>query len=117
MRAFALATGRWLVGAVTYVGGLVLFFALVLAVLPRLTASFRSHVRQMPAMGVNSLPLIVLTSVFAGAVSTSQAAEQFLDCVTMRFPGAAPDDPALRQSISGKMRGPQTAIRERCSGL
>ena len=105
MRAFVLAAGRRLAGAGVYLGGLVYFIALVLALLPPLPASFRSFVRQMPATGVNSPQLIVLTLMFTGVVSTWQAAGQFPDCVLMRFPGAASDDPALRQFVSDDMRG------------
>jgi phospholipid/cholesterol/gamma-HCH transport system permease protein len=42
---------------------------------------------QMLQMGVNSLPLILLTSIFTGAVSAVQAAYQFQGFVPMRYLG------------------------------
>jgi phospholipid/cholesterol/gamma-HCH transport system permease protein len=44
---------------------------------------------QMQIMGVNSLPLIVLTSIFTGAVSSLQAAYQFQGYIPMRYLGTA----------------------------
>ncbi|HUU47073.1 MAG TPA: ABC transporter permease, partial [Acidobacteriota bacterium] len=89
MYAFVLATGRWFVGAMIYVGGLARFAGLLLLALPRIFTSLRSIVRQMLFMGVHSLPLIVLTSIFTGAVSTWQAAYQFQSYVPLRFLGGA----------------------------
>jgi phospholipid/cholesterol/gamma-HCH transport system permease protein len=44
---------------------------------------------QMLLMGVNSLPLILLTSIFSGAVSSWQAAYQFQGYVPLRYLGTA----------------------------
>ncbi|MCP4632567.1 MAG: ABC transporter permease [candidate division Zixibacteria bacterium] len=44
---------------------------------------------QMLFMGVNSLPLVVFTSVFTGAVSAVQAAYQFHNFVPLRYLGTA----------------------------
>ena len=40
-------------------------------------------------MGVNSLPLVFLTSLFTGAVTSVQAAYQFTDLLSMRYLGSA----------------------------
>jgi phospholipid/cholesterol/gamma-HCH transport system permease protein len=44
---------------------------------------------QMLVMGVNSLPLVVFTSIFTGGVSAVQAAYQFSDYIPMRYLGTA----------------------------
>ncbi len=44
---------------------------------------------QMLFMGVNSLPLVIFTSVFTGAVSAVQAAYQFQNFIPMRYLGTA----------------------------
>ncbi|OGC78336.1 MAG: hypothetical protein A2Z27_04140 [candidate division Zixibacteria bacterium RBG_16_50_21] len=51
----------------------------------------RSHLvfEQMLFMGVNSLPLVFLTSLFTGAVTSVQAAYQFTDLLSMRYLGSA----------------------------
>jgi phospholipid/cholesterol/gamma-HCH transport system permease protein len=89
MRTFVIGVGRWLVDALVYVGGVVTMGARLVGVLPRIFGSFRLTIAQMLAMGVQSLPLVVLISVFTGAVSTWQAAYQFQDYVPMRYLGGA----------------------------
>lgn len=44
---------------------------------------------QMLVMGVNSLPLVIFTSIFTGGVSAVQAAYQFSDYIPMRYLGTA----------------------------
>jgi phospholipid/cholesterol/gamma-HCH transport system permease protein len=44
---------------------------------------------QMLFMGVNSLPLVIFTSVFTGAVSAVQASYQFQNFIPMRYLGTA----------------------------
>lgn len=89
MRKFIHGFGHWLVGAISYVGGLGFLTGRLLLTLPKMFGSSRAIIRQMLFMGVHSLPLIVLTSVFTGAVSTWQAAYQFQNFVPMRFLGGA----------------------------
>jgi phospholipid/cholesterol/gamma-HCH transport system permease protein len=89
MRALILGTGRWLVDAIVYIGGLGYMTGRMLAAMPRVFGSTRAIIRQMLLMGVNSLPLIILTSIFVGAVSTWQAAYQFQNYVPLRFLGGA----------------------------
>jgi len=61
----------------------------LLATLPKLFSSMRLVLQQMLAMGVRSLPLVILTSAFTGAVSAWQAAYQFQNYVPMRYLGTA----------------------------
>ena len=81
--------GRFLVEAVDAVGK---FSILLYAVIVNWPAVFRSRGRvadQMLFVGVASLPLIILTSVFIGAVSTWQTAYQIKSYVPMRYLGTA----------------------------
>ena len=81
--------GHYLVVSVNAVGR---FTILILDVLANWTAAFRSRGRvvdQMMFVGVTSLPLIVLTSIFVGAVSTWQTAYQIKNFVPMRYLGTA----------------------------
>lgn len=81
--------GRFLVEAVDAVGK---FSLLLYAVIVNWPAVFRSRGRvadQMLFVGVASLPLIILTSVFIGAVSTWQTAYQIKSYVPMRYLGTA----------------------------
>lgn len=51
----------------------------------------RTHLvfQQMLYMGVNSIPLVFLTSLFTGAVTSVQAAYQFTELLSMRYLGSA----------------------------
>ncbi len=57
--------------------------------LPRGMARGHLVFQQMLQMGVNSLPLVFLTSLFTGAVTSVQAAYQFTDLLSMRYLGSA----------------------------
>jgi phospholipid/cholesterol/gamma-HCH transport system permease protein len=50
--------------------------------------SFRLVVQQMSAIGVNSLWLVVVVSIFTGAVSAVQAAYQFSSVVPLKYIGS-----------------------------
>ena len=50
--------------------------------------SFRLVVQQMKAIGVNSLWLVVVVSIFTGAVSAVQAAYQFSTVVPLKYIGS-----------------------------
>jgi len=81
--------GHYMVVAVDAVGR---FTLLTLDVLGNWTALFKSRGRivdQMMFVGVSSLPLIFLTSIFVGAVSTWQTAYQIKNYVPMRYLGTA----------------------------
>ena len=81
--------GHYLVVGVHAVGR---FTLLLGAVLANWTAIFKSRGRvaeQMAFVGVTSLPLIILTSIFVGAVTTWQTAYQIKNYVPMRYLGTA----------------------------
>lgn len=81
--------GHYLVVAIDSVGR---FAILVTDVLSNWTAAFKSRGRvadQMMFVGTSSLPLIMLTSVFVGAVTTWQTAYQIKNYVPMRYLGTA----------------------------
>lgn len=89
MRGLVSHVGRKWVDFLHYVGGVVIMSGRVAASLTRLPSSWRLLMAQMLAVGVQSLPLVVLVSVFTGAVSTWQAAYQFEGYVPMRYLGGA----------------------------
>ena len=57
--------------------------------LPSALVNFRLTVEQMYLIGITSLPLVGLTSVFTGAVAAWQAAYNFADYVPLRYVGTA----------------------------
>jgi phospholipid/cholesterol/gamma-HCH transport system permease protein len=81
--------GRRSLGFLTELGALVILSLRFLAALPKVFTSGRLVLQQMLAMGVRSLPLVLLTSAFTGAVSAWQAAYQFQNYVPMRYLGTA----------------------------
>lgn len=89
MRSLVRQVGRRWVAFVSYVGGVILMSGRTAIALPQLARSWHLLTAQMLAVGVQSLPLVVLVSVFTGAVSTWQAAYQFEGYVPMRYLGGA----------------------------
>lgn len=81
--------GERVLGGVAHIGGVALMFARIVSTLPRLPGSFGLTAQQMMAMGVNSLPLVVLTSAFTGMVASVQTAYQFRDYTPMVLLGSA----------------------------
>jgi len=81
--------GRSAIAFAGYVGGLSIMSLRVLQSVPRFFSARKLMVQQMLTMGVRSLPLITLTSVFTGAVAAWQAAYQFQNFVPMRYLGTA----------------------------
>ncbi len=70
-------------------GGLALLVKNIFLGLPKAFTRFHLTTEQMLAMGVNSLPLVAIVSVFTGAVSAVQAVYQISDFVPMRYLGTA----------------------------
>ena len=62
--------------------------AQTLASLPQLPRYARLTVDQMAAIGVGSLPLVVVVAIFTGAVTAVQAAYQLTDLVPLRYLGS-----------------------------
>jgi phospholipid/cholesterol/gamma-HCH transport system permease protein len=71
------------------VGGLAILIRRILLGLPIVFTRSRLTGEQMLLMGVNSLPLVALVSVFTGAVAAVQAVYQISDYVPMRYIGTA----------------------------
>lgn len=65
------------------------FTAELLRSMPLIFKNFHFTVDQMFLIGITSLPLVCLTSVFTGAVAAWQAAYQFSDWVPLRYIGTA----------------------------
>jgi len=78
---------RRLVAFVSQVGELSILIWRLLKALPLMVKNPYLTSQQMMVMGVNSLPLIILTSIFTGAVSSVQAAYQFQGFVPLRYLG------------------------------
>lgn len=81
-------TGAWALDGIAEVGGVFILLARVVAALPDLVRHARLTWVQMLRIGVQSLPLVVLTSMFTGGVAAIQAAYQFQDFVPMRYLGS-----------------------------
>lgn len=71
------------------VGGLALLIKDIFLGLPKAFTRFHLTLEQMLMMGVNSIPLVVLVSIFTGAVTAVQAVYQISDYVPMRYLGTA----------------------------
>ncbi len=70
--------GEKLVGFVGEVGGVVLLLARALAWIPRRPFGFRLLLQQMQTLGVQSLPVILLTAIFTGMVLAYQSYQGFV---------------------------------------
>lgn len=71
------------------VGGVSLFIKDVIKNFPKGISRTHLVIEQMLYIGVNSIPLVILTSLFTGAVTSVQAAYQFSDLLSMRYLGSA----------------------------
>jgi phospholipid/cholesterol/gamma-HCH transport system permease protein len=71
------------------VGGLIILIKDIFLGLPKAFIKFHLTAEQMLMMGVNSLPLVAIVSVFTGAVTAVQAVYQISDYVPMRYLGTA----------------------------
>jgi len=81
--------GDRVIGGLAHVGGVVMMLARIISTLPKLPRSLGLTVDQMMAMGVNSLPLVAITSAFTGMVASVQTAYQFRDYTPMVLLGSA----------------------------
>ena len=71
------------------IGDITLFFWRIVWSFPATFRRFHLIVEQMMRLGVSSLPIIVMTSVFVGAVSTWQAQYLFSSAIPLTYLGAA----------------------------
>ena len=75
-----------------WVDQILLFVRFAVAIfwnLPSVFRNFHLTVEQMYLIGITSLPLVGLTSVFTGAVAAWQAAYNFADYVPLRYVGTS----------------------------
>jgi phospholipid/cholesterol/gamma-HCH transport system permease protein len=79
--------GRMLLGSIADVGAAFLLLARAFRAIPAAIKERHLAVEQMLRVGVGSMPLVLVTSVFTGGVSAVQAAYQFQDYVPMRYLG------------------------------
>ncbi len=77
-----------LVNFVSQTGELCILLWRMAKAMPLMVKNPHLTTEQMLIMGVNSLPLVFLTSIFVGAVSAVQAAYQFQGFIPMRYLGA-----------------------------
>ena len=69
------------------VGGSSIMLVRILVQLKELPRTARQTLLQMELVGIGSIPLVIVTSIFVGAVAAVQAAYQFQDYVPMVFLG------------------------------
>jgi phospholipid/cholesterol/gamma-HCH transport system permease protein len=70
-------------------GSVMIFIWTMLHRIPRFFRNPRLTIEQMSKIGITSLPLVVLTSLFTGAVVSYQAAYQFSDYIPLSYIGVA----------------------------
>jgi len=70
------------------VGGVFILLCRVNQALPKLPRNLRNMLIQMDRIGTGSIPLVLVTSIFVGAVTAVQAAYQFQGFVPLRYLGA-----------------------------
>lgn len=83
------AIGRMLIVGICNVGEVVYILFRTLKTLPYVHKNVDLIVKQMIAIGVSSIPLLFVTSIFTGMVATVQAEFQFRDLVADKFVGTA----------------------------
>ncbi len=88
LRGGLAAIGRVSEGVAEHAGQLgMLTWAIVLSVV-RLKVSFRSVVRQFYIMGIQSVPIVMVTSVLSGIVTTQQGGYQFTGAIPLYVLGS-----------------------------
>lgn len=88
MRESLVSIGDTVLRALTGIGEFWILMGRILSTIPKLHKTVRLTVVQMMEMGVNSLPLVVVTSFFTGGVAAVQAAYQFQDWIPDKFVGS-----------------------------
>jgi phospholipid/cholesterol/gamma-HCH transport system permease protein len=71
------------------VAGFLRFCAEMFLAIPSVFKNFHFTIDQMYLIGITSIPLVALTSIFTGAVAAWQAAYNFADYVPLRYVGTA----------------------------
>ena len=81
--------GRSVIESISAVGEVVVLLFATLKRLPHLPKVMDLAIKQMVSIGVSSLPLLFVTSIFTGMVATVQAQFQFRNLVPDKFVGTA----------------------------
>ncbi|MDR2581258.1 MAG: ABC transporter permease [Fibromonadaceae bacterium] len=81
--------GKAFVDGIAAVGEVAVIFFATLKRLPYLPKVMDLTIKQMVSIGVSSLPLLFVTSIFTGMVATVQAEFQFRNLVPDKFVGTA----------------------------
>jgi phospholipid/cholesterol/gamma-HCH transport system permease protein len=81
--------GRWFLGQVGSLLKFLRFCADIFIAIPSVFKNFHFTVEQMYLIGITSVPLVGLTSIFTGAVAAWQAAYNFADLVPLTYVGTA----------------------------
>jgi phospholipid/cholesterol/gamma-HCH transport system permease protein len=79
--------GRFFIDFVKEIGAVFILLYRFVQVLPRTFINFKNVLIQMETIGIGSIPLVLVTSLFVGAVTSIQAAYQFQGYVPLRFLG------------------------------
>ena len=69
--------GKFFLDFIHDTGGVFLLMWRTFQTLPRTFANARSTLQQMDRIGIGSIPLVLVTSLFVGAVTSVQAAYHF----------------------------------------
>ncbi|MFH0919947.1 MAG: ABC transporter permease [Fibrobacterota bacterium] len=86
---FADRIGDKVVSMFSIIGNVVLFCVTTFSRVPKFFRNPHLTIEQMSKIGISSLPVVILTSIFTGAVSSWQAAYQFSDYIPLSFLGVA----------------------------
>ena len=74
---------------ISEIGDIVLFMGQILKTVPSIPRSFRLILDDMLEIGVRSIPIVFVISVFAGATTAWQGNYQLSEYVSMRYLGTA----------------------------
>jgi phospholipid/cholesterol/gamma-HCH transport system permease protein len=86
--AFVEKVGTAILDIIAEIGRFASFVALLFGQVPKGIRYFRIFIEQAKHIGVDSLPLVILTSIFVGAVAAVQAAYQFKNNVPLLWLGS-----------------------------
>ena len=79
--------GRFFLEFVQDTGGVFILIGRVFQTIPRAFANAKGILQQMDRIGIGSIPLVLVTSLFVGAVTAVQAAYQFHGYVPLKYIG------------------------------
>lgn len=86
---FAIYTGKTFRQFLEHTGSIFLFFCRILKAFPFAINRFYLVIEQMMFVGYNSIPIVLLTSTFVGAVSAWQVQYLFANAIPLTYLGAA----------------------------